>query len=149
MSYSLRNYRHRNPKGGDDKQSSGPFFKGVQRLATSKEDEKLGTNDARMEKDKEDPLKPVQKKGDDKKKEKKKKGGAASGAKGSGVKKKADPKKEKEKPVQKKGDDKKAADKDPDCKPVENEDEKKKAPQKKADEPKHEHASMTSAAVAD
>jgi hypothetical protein len=44
----------------------------VQRLATSKEDEKLGTNDARMEKDKEDPLKPVQmKEGGDEKKEKK------------------------------------------------------------------------------
>jgi hypothetical protein len=131
MSYSLRNYRHRNPKTGDEqKTNSGPFFqtgkgaavqrkkrfaffqtklsvnkpgdihekeadsvagqvvnrqKGqkpvlqqkeigtVQRLATSKEDEKLGTNDARMEKDKEEPMKPVQTKqaGGDKKKKKK------------------------------------------------------------------------------
>jgi Domain of unknown function (DUF4157) len=100
MSYSLRNYRHRNPKTGDEqKTSSGPFFqspkgaavqrkkgsgffqrkvtvgkpgdvhekeadsmanKVVQRLATSKEDEKIGTHDARMEKDKEEPMKPVQ-----------------------------------------------------------------------------------------
>jgi hypothetical protein len=111
MSYSLRNYRHRNPQKGEEKKTATPFFnapKGasvqkkkegaffqpkltigqpgdihekeadavasqvVQRLATSKEDEKLGTNDARMEKDKEDPLKPVQKKeGGDEKKEKK------------------------------------------------------------------------------
>lgn len=99
MSYGLRNYRHRNPKTGDEKKSSNPFFKSskggplqrkkeaaffqpkltigqpgdihekeadavanqvVQRLATSKEDEKIGTNDARMERDKEDPMKPVQ-----------------------------------------------------------------------------------------
>jgi hypothetical protein len=111
MSYSLRNYRHRNPQKGEEKKATTPFFnapKGasiqkkkegaffqpkltvgqpgdihekeadamasqvVQRLATSKEDEKLGTNDARMEKDKEDPLKPVQmKEGGDEKKEKK------------------------------------------------------------------------------
>jgi hypothetical protein len=111
MSYSLRNYRHRNPQKGEDKKGATPFFnaaksasiqkkkKGaffqpkltigkpgdihekeadavasqvVQRLATSKEDEKIGTNDARMEKDKEDPMKPVQKKeGGDEKKEKK------------------------------------------------------------------------------
>jgi hypothetical protein len=111
MSYSLRNYRHRNPQKGEEKKATTPFFnapKGasvqkkkegaffqpkltigqpgdihekeadsmanqvVQRLATSKEDEKLGTNDARMEKDKEDPLKPVQMKegGDEKKKKK-------------------------------------------------------------------------------
>jgi hypothetical protein len=130
MSYSLRNYRHRNPQKGDDKNAAAPFFNApkvgsiqkkkeggffqpkltigqpgdihekeadavadqvVQRLATSKEDEKLGTNDARMEKDKEDPLKPVQKKegGDEKKKKKvhkaedpkkKKKKGAGAGA---------------------------------------------------------------------
>ena len=122
MSYTQRNYRHRNPKGGDEQKASTPFFDGskgaaakggaiqkkkdgaffqpkltvgqpgdvyekeadsvasqvvnkpageggvlqqkeigvIRRLATSKEDEKLGTNDARMEKDKEDPLKPVQ-----------------------------------------------------------------------------------------
>lgn len=117
MSYHLRNYRHRNPKGGEDKKGSGPFFqssqgaqkkgvqrkkkdsaffqpklavgqpdsiqekeadatagKVIQRLATSKEDEKLGTHDARMEKDKEEPMKPVQKKGkpDEKKDEEKK-----------------------------------------------------------------------------
>jgi hypothetical protein len=111
MSYSLRNYRHRNPQKGEDKKGAAPFFNGtksasiqkkkkgaffqpkltigkpgdihekeadavarqvVQRLATSKEDEKIGTNDARMEKDKEDPMKPVQKKeGGDEKKEKK------------------------------------------------------------------------------
>ena len=141
MSYQLRNYRHRNPKGGDEKKASSPFFKspqkgavqkkkregffqGVQRLATSKEDEKLATNDARMEKDKEEPMKPVQKKdapdkkgADDKKKkeekpvqktektgeEKKKKPGKNAG--GAAVKKTDKPKKEakeKEKPVQKK-----------------------------------------------
>ncbi|HEY4112027.1 MAG TPA: DUF4157 domain-containing protein [Puia sp.] len=92
MSYQLRNYRHRNPKGGDEKKSSSPFFKspqkgavqkkkrdgffpGIQRLATSKEDEKLATNDAKMEKDKEEPMKPVQrsaKPGEKKKKEKEK-----------------------------------------------------------------------------
>lgn len=145
MSYSARNYRHRNPKAGDDqKKGSTPFFgadKGaavqkkkkdatffqpklsvgqpgdvyekeadsvasqvvnrqngqqpvlqqkeigtIQRLATSKEDEKLGTNDARMEKDKEEPMKPVQmKEGGDHKKEKDK----------MGVHKMEDPKKKK------------------------------------------------------
>jgi hypothetical protein len=111
MSYSLRNYRHRNPQKGEDKKGATPFFNGtqgapvqkkkkgaffqpkltigkpgdihekeadsmanqvVQRLATSKEEEKLGTNDARMERDKEDPMKPVQMKegGDEKKKKK-------------------------------------------------------------------------------
>jgi len=76
MSYSSRNYRHRNPRGGEEKQGSRPFFQGagkkslqrkkkdaffhVQRLATSKEDDKIATNDARMEKDKEEPMKPVQ-----------------------------------------------------------------------------------------
>jgi Domain of unknown function (DUF4157) len=150
MSYNSRNYRHRNPKTGDEQKTSTPFFnspsgsaaqkkngsavqrkKGsaffqakltvgqpgdvyekeadsvasqvvnrqndqkavlqekesdtVRRLATSKEDEKLGTHDARMEKDKEEPMKPVQKKqgpGDEKKKEK-------------GVHKMDDPKKKK------------------------------------------------------
>jgi len=113
MSYSLRNYRHRNPKSGDEQKSSGgPFFQSqkgtalqrkkgsaffqaqqkdgdtVQRLATSKEDEKLGTHDARMEKDKEEPMKPVQKKHKpDEKKEKDKKH----------LKKAEDPKKKKKK----------------------------------------------------
>ncbi len=47
------------------KKQDGAFFrpgKGegmIQRLATAKEDEKFGTNDARMEKDKQDPLKPT------------------------------------------------------------------------------------------
>lgn len=119
MSYNSRNYRHRNPKTGDEQKASTPFFntpKGasvqkkkegaffqakltvgqpgdihekeadsvasqvvnrqsgrkpvlqqkeigkIQRLATSKDDEKLGTNDARMERDKEDPLKPLHRK---------------------------------------------------------------------------------------
>ncbi len=135
MGYQLRNYRHRNPKGKEDSSKSGPFFQpvqrkeppGVQRLATSKEDEKLGTNDARMEKDKEEPMKPVQKKeAPDKQKgdkgdaeEKKKKPGGKQG----GAAKKGGPKKEKagkkgpepgkdkkEKPVQKKAE-KKAPDK--------------------------------------
>ncbi len=115
MSYSQRNYRHRNPKSGDEqKTSSGPFFqtgKGaavqrkkrstffqakkkdtVQRLATSKEDEKLGTNDRRMEKDKEEPMKPVQTKADTAGKKKKKKP----------VMKKDQDKKKKKKPVMKK-----------------------------------------------
>jgi len=60
----------------------------LQRLATSKEEEKLSTNDARMEKDKEDPMKPVQKKTADKEKDKKKKGA-------QGIQKAADPKKKK------------------------------------------------------
>ena len=79
--------------GGEEQKASTPFFgtskkkpirkkkaEGfcqpkdgpvVQRLATSKEDEKLGTHDARMEKDKEEPEKPVYTKqmpGDKKKK---------------------------------------------------------------------------------
>jgi hypothetical protein len=108
MSYSDRNYRHRNPRGNEEKRSSTPFFnapknavnrkkkEAIQRLATSKEDEKLGTNDARMEKDKEDPLKPVQKKDAPKKGKKEEE---------KAVKKKDSPKKgkkEEEKPVRKK-----------------------------------------------
>ncbi len=126
MGYQLRNYRHRNPKGKEDSSKSSPFFQpvqrkeppGLQRLATSKEDEKLGTNDARMEKDKEEPMKPVQKKdAPDKQKgdteEKKEKPGAAK----AGAPQKAGPKKDKKgkkgpepkkdkkaKAVQKKGD---------------------------------------------
>ena len=60
MSDKLRKSPGRNPKAGDEKKKISPFFKSVQRLATSKEDEKLATNDARMEKDKEEPVKPVQ-----------------------------------------------------------------------------------------
>ena len=159
MSYSQRNYRHRNPKTGDEqKASSGPFFqtgkgaavqrkktsaffqpkltvnkpgdvhekeadsvanqvvnrqKGekpvvqqkeigkVQRLATSKEDEKLGTHDARMEKDKEEPVKPVQTKtASSDKKEKKpdmNKGQDAEKKKKKQVHKAEDPKKKKKK----------------------------------------------------
>jgi hypothetical protein len=111
MSYRSRIYRHRNPKTGDEqKTSSGPFFESakgaavqrkkkatLQRLATSKEDEKLGTHDARMEKDKEEPMKPVQtKKGTGDKKEKDKKD----------IHKMDDPEKKK-KPVHKKDDPKK------------------------------------------
>jgi Domain of unknown function (DUF4157) len=136
MSYSLRNYRHRNPQKGEEQKAATPFFnapKGaavqkkkegaffqpkltvgqpgdihekeadavasqvVQRLATSKEDEKLGTNDARMEKDKEDPLKPVQKKegGDDKKEKKDIHKAEDPKKKKKGVHKAEDPKKEK------------------------------------------------------
>ncbi|HEV9036499.1 MAG TPA: DUF4157 domain-containing protein [Puia sp.] len=118
MSYSLRNYRHRNPKAGDEqKTNSGPFFqtgKGaavqrkkksgffVQRLATSKEDEKLGTNDARMEKDKEEPMKPVQTKqapGDKKKKKKpvQKKGHNMDKRKKKHIRRAEDPEKKKKK----------------------------------------------------
>lgn len=118
MSYYSR--KHRNPKGGEEQNASGPavqrkkksgaFFqaklkvgkagdvhekeadavanKVVRRLATSKEDEKLSTHDARMEKDKEEPMKPVQKKPmKEKDKDKDKKG----------VHKKDDPKKKKKK----------------------------------------------------
>jgi len=75
------------------KKKGGSFFQPmdgpvVQRLATSKEDEKLGTNDARMEKDKEEPEKPVYTKqmpGDKKEKEKK------------GIRRAADEKKKKKK----------------------------------------------------
>jgi uncharacterized protein DUF4157 len=110
MSYSMRNYRHRNPKSGDEqKTTTTPFFKSpkgggvqrkkeagfLQRLATSKEDEKLGTHDARMEKDKEEPMKPVQmKQGMDEKKKK-------------GVHKADDPKKKKKKGLHKMEDPKK------------------------------------------
>jgi hypothetical protein len=103
MSYTLRNYRHRNPKGGDEKKTASPFFRSIQRLATSKEDEKLATNDARMEKDKEEPQKPVQltdKPGEEKKK--KKPAGAGSDVKKTGKKKAGGKEKEKEKPVQRK-----------------------------------------------
>lgn len=49
-------------KPGDvhEKEADSMASQVVQRLATSKEDEKLGTNDRRMEKDKEEPMKPVQ-----------------------------------------------------------------------------------------
>jgi hypothetical protein len=60
----------------------------LQRLATSKEDEKLGTHDARMEKDKEEPEKPVYTKqmpGEKKDKDK------------MGIRKAEDPKKKKKK----------------------------------------------------
>src|SRR5258708_26389637 len=84
MSYQSRIYRQRNPKMGEEPKGAAPFFqspKGAamrkkktgaffqkeegavqRRIATSKEDEKLSTNDARMEKDKEDPMKPVYRK---------------------------------------------------------------------------------------
>jgi hypothetical protein len=165
MSYGSRNYRHRNPKTGDEQQkASTPFFQSpkgasiqkkkeaffqpkltvgqpgdihekeadsvasqvvnrqkgqrpvlqqkeigkVQRLATSKEEEKMGTNDARMERDKEDPLKPVQKKEGDEKKEKK---GIPRGEdpkkKKKGLQKAEDPKKKKKKGLQKAEDPKK------------------------------------------
>jgi hypothetical protein len=137
MSYSLRNYRHRNPKTGDEqKTSSGPFFQSpkgaavqrkkgtgffqrkltvgkpgdihekeadsmanqvIQRLATSKEDEKLGTHDARMEKDKEEPMKPVQTKQDPKKKKKGVHKMDDPEKKKKGVHKMDDPKKKKKK----------------------------------------------------
>jgi outer membrane protein OmpA-like peptidoglycan-associated protein len=68
----------------------------IQRLATSAEDEKLGTNDARMERDKEDKLKPVQRNTASSEKEKEK-----------AVQKKDEPKKEEEKMkgIQKMGND--------------------------------------------
>jgi hypothetical protein len=73
----------------------------VQRLATSKEDEKLGTHDARMEKDKEEPMKPVQTKpaGGDKKEKKPdmSKGQDAEKKKKKQVHKAEDPKKKKKK----------------------------------------------------
>jgi hypothetical protein len=49
-------------KPGDvyEKEADSVASQVVQRLATSKQDEKIGTNDARMEKDKEEPMKPVQ-----------------------------------------------------------------------------------------
>lgn len=216
MSYNLRNYRHRNPKGKEETKTGTPFFQspekatgkkkgqsggsffqaklavgqpgdsfekeadaaasqvsrqqtptqsadakgggaqkkelpGLQRLATSKEDEKLGTNDARMEKDKEEPMKPVQMKGGpDKEKDKTvKKKEAPEKEKDKSVKKKEAPDKEKEKPVQKKenADEKKKKkpvqkaakpDKDKKDKPVQKEakqdkDKKEKPVQKKGD----------------
>ena len=62
MSNRSRVQRLRNPKASGGQSTKRPFFnppkKTVQRLATSKQDEKLSTNDSRMEKDKEDPQKP-------------------------------------------------------------------------------------------
>ena len=79
------------------KAKQGKPISSIQRLATSTEDEKLGTNDARMERDKEDKLKPVQKMGEHKKEDEMK-----------GVQKKSEgTEKEKEKPVQKMGEHKK------------------------------------------
>lgn len=117
MSYSDRTYRHRNPRGKEEKGARTPFFHApkngvnrkkketIQRLATSKEDEKLATNDARMEKDKEEPLKPVQKKEAPKKEKEKPVQKAAKPKKDKEekpVQKKARSVKEEEKPVQKK-----------------------------------------------
>jgi hypothetical protein len=146
MSYSDRNYRHRNPRGKEENQGKTPFFNApknavnrkkketIQRLATSKEDEKLSTNDARMEKDKEDPLKPVQKKDAPKKGKKEEE---------KPVQKKDAPKKgkkEEEKPVQKKGKKKEEE------KPVQ-----KKAKKKEEEKPvqKKEDKHTTSARVAE
>ena len=79
------------------KAKQGKPISSIQRLATSTEDEKLGTNDARMERDKEDKLKPVQKMGEHKKEDEMK-----------GVQEKSEgAEKEKEKPVQKMGEHKK------------------------------------------
>jgi len=75
---------------------------GVQRLATPAEDEKMGTNDARMSKDKEIQEKPIQKMDKPKKEEEKP------------VQKMDQPKKEDEKKkVQKKDEEKKEEDKNP------------------------------------
>jgi hypothetical protein len=176
MSYSSRNYRHRNPKSGDEQKASGPFFsagkgavqkkkkggaffqpkltvgkpgdvyekeadsvadKVVQRLATSKEDEKLGTHDARMEKDKEEPMKPVQtKQASGEKKEKEKSAVHKKDEKEkekSGVHKKED--KEKDKGVHKKDEKEKEKtgvhkkeDKDKDKKNVQKKEEPTAAP---------------------
>jgi hypothetical protein len=207
MSYGLRNYRHRNPKTGDEQKASTPFFQSpkgasiqkkkeaffqpkltigkpgdvyekeadsvasqvvnrqkgqqpvlqqkeigkVQRLATSKEEEKLGTNDARMERDKEDPLKPVQKKegeGDLNEKDKKgvpaaaeaeqkmkgnKKGGDAEKKKKKGVQKAEDPKKKKKKEVQKAEDPEKKKKKE--VQKAEDPEKKKKKEVQKAEDP--------------
>lgn len=60
------------PGDVQEKEADATAGQVVRRLATSKEDEKLGTQDARMEKDKEDPEKPVYTKAmpDEKKKDK-------------------------------------------------------------------------------
>ena len=116
MSYSERTYRQRNPRGKEEKGAKAPFFNApkngvnrkkketIQRLATSKEDEKLSTNDARMEKDKEEPMKPMHRKEAPKKEKEKpvQKKEAPKKEKEKPVQKKEAPKKEKEKPVQKK-----------------------------------------------
>jgi len=108
----------------------------IQRLATSKEDEKLATNDARMEKDKEEPMKPVQKKDAPKKGQKEEKE--------KPVQKAGKPKKdEKEKPVKKKEAPKKEKDKE---KPV----QKKEAPGKEKEKPvQKKEKETTSARVAE
>ena len=143
MSYSERTYRQRNPKGKEDKGGKTPFFQSQgnkvhrkkkdetlrRHLATSKEDEKLGTNDARMEKDREEPMKPVQKKDAPKKDKKEEKPVQKKGKKDEEkpVQKKDAPKKDKkeEKPMQKKG-------KKDEEKPV----QKKEAPKKDKKEEK-------------
>jgi hypothetical protein len=87
----------------------------VQRLATSMEDEKLGTNDQRMERDKEDKVKSVQRMGDpEKEKDKKvqkKDDPKKEEEKMKGVQRMGDPEKEKDKKVQKKDDPKKEEEK--------------------------------------
>jgi hypothetical protein len=94
----------------------------VQKLSTSAEEEKLGTNDARMQKDKEIQEKPIQMK-DDKKKEEKKP-----------VQRAADKNKEEEKkPVQKLGEEKKE-EKKPQQAPGEMKKEEEKKPVQKRDD---------------
>jgi len=84
-----------------EKEADAMANKVVRRLATSKEDEKLGTHDARMEKDKEEPMKPVHRKQKPGDKDKEKKGihmmGDDKKKKKKGVHKKDDPKKKKKK----------------------------------------------------
>ncbi|WP_214227647.1 DUF4157 domain-containing protein [Pedobacter sp. B4-66] len=72
MSYNSRVYRLRNAHVHDEIKPK-PFFtrQSVQRLATPAEDEKLGTNDARMAKDKEIQEKPIQAAEEEKKDEEK------------------------------------------------------------------------------
>lgn len=113
MSYSSRVYRQRNPITQDESKGK-PFFSkkkqvhknrndnsffqakedsNIQRLATTPEEEKVSSNDQRMEKDKE---KPLQRKTADKEMDK-----------DMTVQKKDDPLKEKDKNVQKKGEEEK------------------------------------------
>lgn len=135
--------------------AGGPKAKGaggIQRLSTPAEDEKLGTNDARMKRDKDIQEKPLmrktdepekkEKKGIQKKDEPKKEEEKMKGA--ESIQKKGDPEKEK-KGVQKKDDPKKEEEKDGAKAAVQKMDapEKEKKEVQKKDDPKKEEEKPT------
>ena len=130
----------------------------VQRLSTPSEDEKMGTNDARMKKDKDIQEKAIQKMGEpDKEKKDVQKMDEPKKEEKKEVQKKEEPKKEEDKPVQKMDEPKKEEKKEvqkkagpmkEEKKEVQKKDETKKEEEKKtAVQTKHETGSGTSDAV--